>query len=642
MIGENAELNIVLTLKDQASRNIGKVKTGFAGLQKTLQAHDKRISAYRKNMGEGIKRASLLAGGGIAFLAMNVKAGIDSLAELEEVNKRTEAVLKSTGRTAQFTVDDIRSLSEEYEALVKVDDKVIQAGANLLLTFTNINKRGFEPALETALDMSAALGTNLNASIKLVGKALNDPIKGLSALSRIGVTFTDREKKKIEQLVKTNRLMDAQAFILRKLNTRFGGQGAAAANTYRGAIADMNDAIEGLQQGLALALLPALTKIARKFAAFAKTKEAVSGIRKLGDAIGGLFSDQWVQGADQGSVRKIASPFTKGLEGIRKVFDTVKALPWDTIQQGMQTTFRIASQAMSLFNSLDPAIQGAVITALAVNKIGAGVPAMILRDLAGLALKSLTTIMAGNVTVVGTNVIGPGGGGGGTPGPQGGKPGPSGSNPLGTLAKFLPWLGVIAVTGEETKGMVDSARAKLEEIKASTSGTKTNTRGLDSHTAAILQQAQKTAALQPIQNDILNGIAKDAQATSTRTLQIPERINPRLTHVATIVRSSGERVTAEQRRTRGEVNQVSTSVKAGARQTTAAERATAAKTSMVGNAVLRTIPVLGGVRGAVNSVRSAVARKDLSVTVRTAFSVSAREVASEVQRVQTGRGFVTS
>ena len=55
-----------------------------------------------------------------------------------------------------------------------------------------------------------------NAAV-LVGKALNDPKKGLTALRRVGVQFTDAQEDQIKALVKSGKTMDAQKIILREL-----------------------------------------------------------------------------------------------------------------------------------------------------------------------------------------------------------------------------------------------------------------------------------------------------------------------------------------------------------------------------------------------------------------------------------------
>lgn len=80
------------------------------------------------------------------------------------------------------------------------DDELIQSGANLLLTFTNIrNEVGksnkiFDQATQAALDVSVAFGKDMTSSSILVGKALNDPTKGVSSLTRVGVSFTAAQK----------------------------------------------------------------------------------------------------------------------------------------------------------------------------------------------------------------------------------------------------------------------------------------------------------------------------------------------------------------------------------------------------------------------------------------------------------------
>ncbi|MEO7836977.1 MAG: hypothetical protein ABIS21_04990, partial [Acidimicrobiales bacterium] len=107
-------------------------------------------------------------------------------------------------------------------------------GANMLLTFTNIrNTAGkgndvFTQATKTLLDMSVALGTDASTSAIQLGKALNDPIAGIGALSRVGVTFTAQQKAVIKSLVDTGDVAGAQKVILAELNREFGGSAQAA------------------------------------------------------------------------------------------------------------------------------------------------------------------------------------------------------------------------------------------------------------------------------------------------------------------------------------------------------------------------------------------------------------------------------
>jgi phage-related minor tail protein len=100
---------------------------------------------------------------------------------------------------------------------------------NVLLTFTKVrNEAGkgndiFTQGTKAALNLSTALGTDLQASTIQVGKALNDPIKGVTALQRVGVSFTAAQKDQIAAMVKSGDTMGAQKLILGELSTEFGG-----------------------------------------------------------------------------------------------------------------------------------------------------------------------------------------------------------------------------------------------------------------------------------------------------------------------------------------------------------------------------------------------------------------------------------
>jgi hypothetical protein len=69
-------------------------------------------------------------------------------------------------------------------------------------------------------DMSVALGQDMSSSAIQLGKALNDPIKGVSALQRVGVSFTASQKEQIKTLVQSGRTMDAQKLILDRAGPR--------------------------------------------------------------------------------------------------------------------------------------------------------------------------------------------------------------------------------------------------------------------------------------------------------------------------------------------------------------------------------------------------------------------------------------
>lgn len=190
-------------------------------------------------------------------------SSFDEAREAQKVGAQTAAVIKSTGGAANVSAAQVGNLASAISKKVGIDDEVIQSGQNMLLTFKNIrNEAGagndiFNQTTKTLVDMSAAMGTEPKQAAIQLGKALNDPIKGISALSRVGVTFTDAQKKVIEGLVKGGKTAEAQKIILRELNSEFGGSAAAQAT----AGDKMKVAWGNLQEQIGTALLPVLDKV---------------------------------------------------------------------------------------------------------------------------------------------------------------------------------------------------------------------------------------------------------------------------------------------------------------------------------------------------------------------------------------------
>src|SRR5690606_34628428 len=132
-----------------------------------------------------------------------------------------EQIIKSTGGAAKVSADQVGSLATAISNKSGMDDEAIQSGANLLLTFKNVrNEAGkganiFDRATQAATDLSAAGFGDMAGQSKMLGKALNDPIKGISALSRSGVTFTEGQKDQIKTMVESGDLLGAQKLMLK-------------------------------------------------------------------------------------------------------------------------------------------------------------------------------------------------------------------------------------------------------------------------------------------------------------------------------------------------------------------------------------------------------------------------------------------
>ena len=234
---------------DKAARSLGGLKSSLSNLN---QAAGSLVKSFI----------------GPAALIGALKGSIDAAMEAQRVMTQTEAVIKSTGGAAGLTAEEIEKLAGAESRLTSIDDEVIQSGQNMLLTFTNIGSDVFPRATRAMQDMAVAFAQGDTSAIDLqgtaiqLGKALQDPERGLVALRRVGVNFTEAQKAAIKEMVAMNDVAGAQALILAELEKEFGGSAEAAGTTLAGKLQKAQNAIENLGEAIGNKLIPVLGQAA--------------------------------------------------------------------------------------------------------------------------------------------------------------------------------------------------------------------------------------------------------------------------------------------------------------------------------------------------------------------------------------------
>jgi phage-related minor tail protein len=254
----------------QAESGLDKLSSGVVGLAKI-----------------GAAAAAATAAVGVAWVVNSAK----QLMEIEKLNAQTEAVIASTGSAAGRSIEQINKLNASLEKLTGIEAEVIQEGQNMLLTFTQIKGDQFDAATEAALNLSVALGKDMQSSAMLVGKALNDPIAGLSALSRAGIQFTDDQKATIASLVELGDVAGAQTIILGELETQFGGSAEAFGETTAGMIAKFQNELGELGESIAAGLMPAIDDMLPQLIAFVDEMQANPEFQAFVEELGQSFAD---------------------------------------------------------------------------------------------------------------------------------------------------------------------------------------------------------------------------------------------------------------------------------------------------------------------------------------------------------------
>jgi hypothetical protein len=230
-----------------------------------------KIDASTKGLEQGVTKAGSLFGnlakgiagiGAVVATGAFLKSAIDEAAEAQDGLKQLNTVIASTGGKAGVTAEQVTSMAAALQQSTKFSDDAVIAGDNLLLTFTNIGKDVFPAATETMLNMSQALGQDVKGSAIQLGKALNDPIQGVTALRRVGVSFTESQLEQIKAMQESGNLMGAQKLILKELETEFGGAARAAGETFSGKLERLKNQFGEVKETIGGALLPVLSTLA--------------------------------------------------------------------------------------------------------------------------------------------------------------------------------------------------------------------------------------------------------------------------------------------------------------------------------------------------------------------------------------------
>ena len=167
--------------------------------------------------------------------------GLQKLGKGEAELKRLQKAADELGKATLFNQEDF------------------DAGFALLTSFTSIGVNSFERVAEAAADVAQITGQDVRSSLLQLAKALQDPVRGLTALSRSGTTFTDQQKKQIKALVESGKQLEAQDLILREIETQYGNASRAAGSAgYAGAVDSLQESFRDFQERLAQGVEPAV------------------------------------------------------------------------------------------------------------------------------------------------------------------------------------------------------------------------------------------------------------------------------------------------------------------------------------------------------------------------------------------------
>ena len=234
---------------------------------KQFQSSLRKATRRMKKFGTSMKRTGQTLSRNLTLPLLAF--GAASIAAFDKQAKaiaQVEAGIKSTGGAAGFTSKQLQKMASELQGKTLFGDEVILKDAtSQLLTFTNIAGEQFARTQVAALNLATRLDGDLKSASIQLGKALNDPIANLSALSRSGIQFSVEQKKVIKELAETNRLAEAQTIILDELEKQYGGAAEAAAQAGAGGLKQLQNQFGDLMEEIGGLLLPIVIDLGNQF-----------------------------------------------------------------------------------------------------------------------------------------------------------------------------------------------------------------------------------------------------------------------------------------------------------------------------------------------------------------------------------------
>jgi phage-related protein len=201
---------------------------------------------------------------GVAFAVHKVSDFVSAAEEANSVSAGLAQTMRNAGDATGAWTAHAEKLAATLMRQTGIDDEVIKGGQTILATFHQLSgpvgqtSGAFDRATKAAVDLSAAGFGSVESAATMLGKALEDPEKGLTALGKAGVTFLPEQKAQIKAMTDAGQSAIAMATILGIVENQVKGVAASSATSGE----KMRVAWGETQEALGNALLPVLTRLA--------------------------------------------------------------------------------------------------------------------------------------------------------------------------------------------------------------------------------------------------------------------------------------------------------------------------------------------------------------------------------------------
>lgn len=286
------DISYVVNLVDQFSGEAKKIVAATVAMEQRLGNFKEKADKMSQSLRDMGGKMSLYLTAPLAGIGgMAVKA----FASQERELARLDNALRATGNVAGVSRDRLIEMANAIQKKTTFSDDQVNAAQATLLQFTNVRGKAFEMAQNAAVDLAAFMKSDdLEGTAKLLGKALQDPARGMMILRRSGVAFTSQQEDLIKKLMETGKIGEAQAMMFAELKKRVGGAGEAMAKVGLGPMQMMKNNFDDMLEDVGGIILDGLSPFINKLnslidrfkALSPETKKTIVIIAGIAAAIG--------------------------------------------------------------------------------------------------------------------------------------------------------------------------------------------------------------------------------------------------------------------------------------------------------------------------------------------------------------------
>jgi hypothetical protein len=211
--------------------------------QKSIQSSTSAFEVFQGVVGGelAIKALESLIETAKELFNVFVVEGIKAAQEQENAINNLNRALNSAGQYSKQTSEDFQEFAASLQQTTKYSDDTIIKSAALIESLGRLSGEGLKRATKDALDLSSALGIDLESASRLVGKAAEGQV---SSFRRFGLAIHEGKTE-----------ADTFENALKAIESRFGGAAKQEINTFAGAITLLGNTFGDVQKEIGNALV---------------------------------------------------------------------------------------------------------------------------------------------------------------------------------------------------------------------------------------------------------------------------------------------------------------------------------------------------------------------------------------------------